>query len=83
MCEEGLEALLEIPQVVEIIKKWGLVRRTDIKKMLNMAQRHGINVDVVNEIPIREYGRNKIDQPSKYTILKNGAYYMHHDWEQE
>ena len=45
-----------------------------------MAQRHDIGVDVVNNTPIREDGRKKIYQTSKYTILKNDAYYVHHDW---
>ena len=40
---------------------------------------HDISVDVVNEIPMREDGINKIDQTSKYTILNNGEYYVHHD----
>ena len=53
MSKEGLKALLEIPQVVEIIKKWGLIIRTDIKKILKMAWINNISVDVVNRIPIR------------------------------
>ena len=73
--------MLDIPQVVDIIKKWGLSSKTDIKKMLNMAQRNEISVDLVNMIPIREDGRKKIDQTSKYPILKNGTYYVHHDWD--
>ena len=80
MNEEGLKALLDIPQVVEIIKKYGLSIKTKIKKMLNMAWINDIRVNVVNKIPMREYGRKKRDQTSKYTILNNGAYYMHHDW---
>ena len=71
--------MLDIPQIVGIIKKFGLSSKTEIKKMLNMARRNEINVDVVNNIPSREDGRNKIDQTSKYTILNNGAYYAHHD----
>ena len=45
-----------------------------------MERRNDISVDAVNKIPNRKDGRNKIDQTSKYTILKNGAYYVHHDW---
>ena len=37
MFEEVLKAFLEIPQVVCIIKKWGLSIRIDIKKIINMA----------------------------------------------
>ena len=49
--------------------------------MLNMAYIHDISVDVANDPPIREYGRKKGDQTKKYTILKNGQYFVHHDWE--
>ena len=79
MSEEGLNSLLEIPQAVEIINKFGFSSNTEIKKMLNMEWRNDISLDSVNNIPIREDGRNKIDQTSKYTILNNYAYYMHHD----
>ena len=51
--------------------------------MLEMARRHDISVDVINEIPIREDGRKKIYQTSRYTILKNGAYYVHYDWDKK
>ena len=78
MCEEGL--VLDIPEVVEKIKKWGLSSNTWISKMLKMVQRHDISVDVINKIPIRKDGRKKRDQTSKYTTLENVAYYMHHDW---
>ena len=80
MSEELLKALLEIPKVVDIIKKCDLSSKTDTKNMLNMARINDISVDVVNKIPIREYGRKQQYQTSKYTILKNGAYYVHHDW---
>ena len=40
-----------------------------------MTRRNYINVDVVNDFPIRKYGRNKKYQTSKYKILKNGAYF--------
>ena len=79
MNEEGLKALLEILQGVEIIKKCGLGSKTETKKILNMERRNDISVDVVNKIPIREYGRKQQYQTSKYTILKNGAYYVNHD----
>ena len=71
---------MEITQFVEIIKRWGLSSRTEIKNMPNMAQRHDISVDIFNGTPIREYGRNKRYQVHKYKILNNGAYYVHHDW---
>ena len=72
-----------IPQVVEIIKKCVLSSKTDIKKMMNMEWRNDVIVNVVNKIPIREDEKNKIYQTSKYTILKNGAYYVHHDWDKK
>ena len=59
MREEGLTALLKIPQGVDIIKKCGLSISTEIKKMLNMVRRHEISVDILNEIPIKEVGMNK------------------------
>ena len=49
--------------------------------MLKMAWINDICVDVVNKIPIREDGRNKIDKTFKYKILNNGAYYLYHDWD--
>ena len=52
MNEEVLKDFLEIPQVVEIINKYGLSSTADIKKMLNMAQGNVIRVDVVNKIAI-------------------------------
>ena len=61
MSKEGLKYFLDIPQVVDIIKKWSLIINMDINKMLNMSWRNYIGVDVVNKIPIREDGRNKID----------------------
>ena len=72
--------MLEIPQLVEIIKKWGLSSKTEIHKNLNMARRNDIIVNVINKIPIREDGIKKRNQISKYKILKNGAYYVHNDW---
>ena len=71
---------MEIPQVVEIIKKCGLSIKMGIKNMLKMAQRNDISGDVVNNIPIREGGIKKRDQTSKYTILNNGSYYVRHYW---
>ena len=45
-----------------------------------MVRRHNISVYVVNDNPIRDDGRNERDETFKYTILNNGAYYVHHDW---
>ena len=59
--------------------KWGLRSRIEIENMLKMVHRNDISVDVLNEPPIREYGTEKIYQNSKYKIMKNGAYYVHHD----
>ena len=56
--------LLDIPQVVDIIKKCVLSSKTEIKKILNMAQRNDISVYAGNNIPIGEYGRKKRDQTS-------------------
>ena len=80
MSEEGPKALLEIPQVVDIIKKCGLISKMQIKIMLKIAQRNDISVNVLYNISIREDGRKQRDQISKYTILKNNAYYVHHNW---
>ena len=80
MSKEGLKDLLETPQVVQIIKKFSLSIKTEIKKILNIKSKNNISVDLVSKIPIGEYGRKQQDQISKYTILKNGAYYVHHDW---
>ena len=80
MSKEGLKSLLEIYQVVENIKKWGLRSRTEIKNMLKVARRNFISIDFINNIPIRYDGRKKIDQTSKYIILDKGAYYVQHDW---
>ena len=49
--------------------------------MLKMACKNDISVDVINNIPIREDGWSKIYQTSKYKVLKNGTYYVHHDWD--
>ena len=81
MSKEGLKDLLEIPQVVEIIKKCGFSSKTDTNKILNMAHINGISVDFINKILIMEDMRKKIDQTSKYTILKNVSYYVHHYWD--
>ena len=80
MSKEVLKYLLDIPQVVEKIKKCGLIIMMWIKNMLNMARRNDISVNAINKIPIREYVRKKRYQNSKYTILKNGAYYFHYNW---
>ena len=68
-------------EIVEIIKKCVLSSKTYINNMLIMARRNDISVDFVNNIPIREDGRKKRYQTSRYKILKNGAYYMHHYWD--
>ena len=81
MSEKGLKALLEIPQVVEIINNCGLSSKTDSKKILKMARRNDISSDVANKIPVREDGRKQSYQISKYTILKSCAYCVHHDWD--
>ena len=81
MSKELFKALLEIPQVVEIINKWVLIINKDIKRMLNMLHINSISVNAVNKIPLRKDGRKKRDQTSKYTILRNGTYYVHHYWE--
>ena len=73
MSKERPEDLLKIPEVIEITKKWGFIINMDINKMLKTARINDIIVDVVNKIPIREDGRKKIYQTSKYIILKNGA----------
>ena len=71
--------MLEKPKLVDIIKKCGLSIKRDIKKMLKMERRNEISVNVVNKIPIREYGREKIYQTSKYITMNNGAYYVNND----
>ena len=48
-----------------------------------MEWRNDISVDVVNTITISEYGRKKGDQTPKYTILKNGVYCVHRDWDKK
>ena len=72
---------MDIPQLVEIIKKWGLSSNMEIKKMLKTEWRNVISVDIVKNNPIREYGGKKRDKTSKYKILNNDAYYVHHDWD--
>ena len=72
--------MLEIPQVIEIIKKWGLSIKMEINKILRMERRNDIIIDAINNTPIREDWRNKRDQISKYTIPKNGDYHVNHDW---
>ena len=81
MSEEGFKDLLEIPQRVEIVKKCGLIIKTEIDNMLNIAHRNDTIADVVNIITIREDGRKHRYQTSKYIILKNSAYYVYHDWD--
>ena len=80
MSEGVLKGFLEIPQAVEIINNCGLSSKTDSKKILKMARRNDISSDVANKIPVREDERKQSYQISKYTILKNNAYYVHHNW---
>ena len=65
MSKKLLKDLLEITQVVQIIKKWSLSSKTDIKNIPNMAWRNDISVNIVNKISIREYKKNKRYQTSK------------------
>ena len=65
MNKKLLKYLLEITQVVQIIKKWSLSSKTDIKNIPNMAWRNDISVNIVNKISIREYKKNKRYQTSK------------------
>ena len=51
--EEGINVLLEIPEVVLIIKNWGLISRIYIHNMSNMALRNDISEYVVKKLPIR------------------------------
>ena len=80
MCEEGIQPLLDSTEVVVIMKKWGSINRAYIDKMVKMSHRNSISVDLANEISIRKVGRKKQDQRSNYTIINNGAYYVHYDW---
>ena len=48
-----------MPQVVDTTKRWWLSIMKEIKKMLKMAQRNEISVNVFKNIPIRKDGRNK------------------------
>ena len=48
--------------------------------MLKMSRRNDIRVNVVIKTLISEDRRKKRYQTSKYKILNNGAYYVHHDW---
>ena len=71
---------MSITEVVEIIKKWELGIRTEIKNILNMARENGTGVYVIIKIPIRGDWRNKIYQSPKLKTLKNGIYNIHRDW---
>ena len=51
--EEGIYVLLEIPEVVVIIKNWGLVSMIDIHNMSKIALRNDISEYVVKKLPIR------------------------------
>ena len=63
--KEGLNALLEIPHLVKMIKKWWLISRIEIESMINTVQINKISVDVISKILIREDERKKRDQTSK------------------
>ena len=71
--KKRLNAVLEIPQAVEIIKKWGLSSRTEIRNMPKTTRRHDTSVDIFNDILIREDRRKKIYKNYEYKILENGA----------
>ena len=79
MRKEVTKALLETTQVVQIINKCGPSIKEEIKKMLNMAWRSYSSFDVVSKIQMMEDGRKQRYQTSKYTILKNSVYYVHHN----
>ena len=54
---------MEIPQVVEIFRKWGLSSKTEIKKILKMKGINDISVDVVNKFLIKMGERKNIKPP--------------------
>ena len=72
MFEEILEVSLVILEVLVIIREWIFIIKTEIEKIPNMAHINDISLDVMNKILIREDGRNKRYQTSKYTIINNG-----------
>ena len=72
---------MAITEALGMKKRWGLSIKTEIENMMKMVRRHDIIIDFVNDTLIREGGRKKRYQMSKYTILKNGSSYVHHDWE--
>ena len=55
---------MEIPQVVEIFRKWGLSSKTEIKKILKMKGINDISVDVVNKFLIKMGERKNIKPPN-------------------
>ena len=57
----------------QIINKWGLISKTEIQNIMKMAQRNDSSVNVGNYIPMREDGRKKRYQTSKYKIRNKGA----------
>ena len=56
------KGVLGITQVVGIIKKWVLSSMIDTDNIMNITRKHDISVDVINEIPIREYVGKKRDK---------------------
>ena len=80
MIGEVLKDFFDMPQVVDTTKRWWLSIMKEIKKMLKMAQRNEISVNVFKNIPIRKDGRNKREQTSKQTIPNNGVCFVHHYW---
>ena len=81
MRKELIEELLNIHEVVGIIKNWVLSRMSEIDHMVNMAHRNDIILDVVNNLPIMQDERKKRYQTSNYKIMNIGAYYLHNYWD--
>ena len=60
--EEGIEALLEITEIVIIIKRLVLISSTDIDNMLNISHSKNIIVELVNKLSMRVDGGKNQDQ---------------------
>ena len=52
----------KITEATGIIKKWVLSSMIDTDNIMNITRKHDISVDVINEIPIREYVGKKRDK---------------------
>ena len=78
ICDEVIKLLLDILEVVGIIKKWVFGSSKLMENILKMAHRNDIVVDVINEISIMEDSRNKRYQTSRYRVRKNGAHSVHY-----